>query len=115
MERIIPDQFLSGMPCSIVAVACAKGEMPDITEYSRKLKSDGYASLNVANRFIRDNLDIRKRTDYKRGQRPKLKDLHLKGKAVVCVYGHLIYLDGETYWSFFDNEDDDVVTVWLIK
>ncbi len=25
------------------------------------------------------------------------------------------HLDGETYWSFFDNENDDVVTIWELE
>ena len=115
MKKNIPPSYLNGYPCSVVAVACALGRMPDgVPGYLQKLKADGYAPLNTANRFIRDNLPIRKRIDYRRGQRPKLRDLHLDGKAIVCVYGHLIYLDHESYWSFFDNEKDDVVAVWII-
>ena len=116
MRRIDPDSSLWGLPCSICAVASALGYIPEGTEeYKKNLKDDGYATLNAANRYIRDNLDIAKRTDYKRGQRPMLKNLHLDGKAVVCVYGHLIFVDHESYWSFFENEDDDVVAVWRLK
>ena len=115
MRRITPDSSLQGIPCSIVAVTCAKGSMPDITDYIPKLKSDGWATLNVANKFIRENLDVKKRTDYKRGERPRLRDLHLDGRAVVCVYGHLVYVDHEYYHSFFINEFDDVVAVWELK
>lgn len=116
MRQILPASYLSGYPCSVVAVACALGHLPNgVPEYLQKLKTDGYATLNTANRFIRDNLSIRKRIDYRRGQRPILRDLHLDGKAVVCVYGHLIYLDRETYHSFFQNENDDVVAVWIMQ
>ena len=61
------------------------------------------------------NLPIKKRINYKRGERPKLKDLHLLGKAIVCVYGHFVYLDHEAYWSFFNNEEDEVVSLWVIR
>lgn len=116
MNRHNPDSHLNGIPCSVVAVSTALGEIPVGTiEYMRNLKADGYASLNVANRYIRDNLKVKRRKDYRRGERPKLKDLHLEGKAVVCVYGHLIYLDHEDYWSFFENEEDDVVALWEIE
>lgn len=113
MHQILPDSRLAGMPCSITAVSCAMGGVfpKDIPE----LREDGYATLASANRYIRKNLDIRKRIDYRRGERPKLKDLHLNGKAIVCVLGHYLYLDGETYYSFFNNENDDVVAVWLIE
>lgn len=115
MIRIVPDQEYSGYPCSVVAVSCAIKRLPeDLDEYLPQLRSDGYAKLNVSNRFIRNHLKIKKRIDYKRGERPKLKDLHLAGKALVCVYGHMIYIEDDVYWSFFDNEEDDVVAVWLL-
>ncbi len=116
MRRINPSYNLRNLPCSICAVSSALGFIPEGTdEYSKKLRDDGYATLNDANRYIRDNLDVVKRTDYKRGQRPKLRDLHADGRAIVCVYGHFIYVNHEDYWSFFENEDDDVVTVWRLK
>lgn len=116
MNRIIPPSDLNGLPCSVTAVSCVLGRIPEDTPvYLKKLKSDGYATLQTANRFIRDHLPVRKRIDYRRGERPKLRELHLDGKAVVCVYGHLIYVEGETYHSFFYNENDDVVAVWLLK
>lgn len=116
MLKIRPDCFCEGLPCSVVAVYCALGSFPENTrEYIASLRADGYATLAKSNRFIRDNLEVKKRVDYKRGQRPKLKDLNLDGAALVCVYGHLVYVDGDRYWSFFDNEDDDVVTVWYLK
>lgn len=111
MKRIDPRKELHGFPCLMVALSCAKGYL--ITDIN-DLKDDGYATLKVANKHIRQYLKIKKRYDYKRGQRPLLKDLHLDGKALVCVYGHLIYLEGETYWSFFENEEDEVVAVWVI-
>lgn len=36
-------------------------------------------------------------------------------RAAVCVLGHFIYVNGEDYWSFFNNENDPVVCVWYIK
>lgn len=116
MKRIEPAGYLHGYPCSVVAVACAIGSIPDgVPVYLEQLRADGYATLQTANRFIRGRLPVRKRTDYKRGQRPKLKELNLDGKAVVCVYGHMVYVENDSYWSFFENEEDEVVTVWMLK
>ena len=116
MKRVSPKPELEGIPCSYVAVACALGGNPsNAEELFTSLKTDGYASLAVANRFIRSNLKIKKCINYKRGERPMLIDLHLDGRAVVCVLGHFLYLDHETYYSFFKNEYDDVVSVWIIK
>ena len=112
MTRILPDKSLDGVPCSIVAVTCALGDTPtDIPD----LKDDGYATLASANKYIRSNLPIKKRVDYKRGQRPVLKDLDIEGRAIVLVLGHFIYFDGKAYHSFFNNDLDEVVSVWLIK
>ena len=111
MIRVNPDSSLQGVACSIVAVSCALGHVP---ENLPALRKDGWATLNVADKFIREYLPVAKRINYKRGQRPRLKDLHLDGKAIVCVYGHLLYLDHEIYYSFFDNENDEVVAVWLL-
>ena len=112
MKRIEPDYELNGYACSIVAVSSALGYIPDNLP---QLREDGWATLDVANKFIRAYLPVKKRVNYKRGQRPLLKDLHIDGDAIVCVYGHLLYLDHEKYYSFFDNLNDEVVTVWLLK
>ena len=114
MERKLPNSNLYHIPCLITALYCAT-KSPDNLHGRPVLKPDGYATLTSANKWIRENLPIKKRTDFKRGERPKLKDLHFAGKAVVCVLGHYIYLEQETYWSFFDNENDDVVTIWELK
>ena len=112
MIRVQPDYALTNYACSIVAVSSALGYIP---KNLPKLRSDGWATLNVTNKFVRENLPVKKRVDYRRGERPLLKDLHLDGQAIVCVYGHLIYLDHETYYSFFDNEEDEVVAVWILE
>lgn len=119
MTRITPSyELFGGYPCSYVAVNSALlygGRCKDYapTELPDGLRSsDGYLTLNGNNKYVRKHLPVRKRRDFKRGERPKLKDLHLEGSAIVVVYGHCIYVDGETYWSFFDNEEDEVVAVW---
>jgi hypothetical protein len=116
MNRIIPDDALYGKPCCITAVVCAapNKNLANNLEFLPK-RGEGYATLDAANKFIRTNLDVKKNTKYRRGERPLLKDLHLDGKAIVCVKGHYLYLDHETYYSFFDNEDDDVVSVWQLE
>ncbi len=115
MERIIPPAWASGLPCSMCAVACAFGAMPTGVP---AMRSDGYATLASANKFIRANLPVRRRKDYKRGERKTLSQLfgdpanRPAEKAVVCVLGHYVYVDGTTYWSFFENDDDEVVAIW---
>ncbi len=112
MVRIAPENSISGLPCSIAAVSCALGYVP---EKLPSLRNDGWATLNAANKFIRAHLRVKKRVNYKRGERPLLKDLHVGGKAIVCVYGHFLFLDHETYYSSYNNQCDEVVAVWLLN
>lgn len=105
-----PDEYKHD-PCSIVGIGCATEKHLHFSTSH----ADGYMTLRDMNKIVRENCTVKKRIDYKRGQRPKLRDLHLDGRALVCVYGHFLYVDREEYWSFFDNEDDEVVAVWLLK
>lgn len=114
MQRIDPRPGLAGIPCIITAVGSAKKQEEHIIGLP-VMSGDGYTRLDNGNRFIRQNLSVRKAIEYRKGQRPLLKDLHLNEKAIVCVKGHYLYLDNETYYSFFENENDEVVKVWILK
>lgn len=111
MRRITPPPEYYGEPCSIVGIDRATGVHPTF----KASHADGYMTLKDQNKFVRQLCKVKKYTYYKRSERPKLKDLHIQGKALVCVYGHFLYLEGETYWSFFNNENDDVVAVWELN
>ena len=120
ITRNTPSDKYNGMPCSYVGTGCAYEDFyckPFLEELPDALKDDGYLSLDAANSFIRKHLPIRKKTYYKRSERPLLK-VFLTGntkKYLICVYGHFIYANGEYYWSFFNNENDQVVCTWEIK
>lgn len=120
MKRIIPAVIYEGLPCSMVAVGCALGitSKNDLKPLkSAELKSDGYLSLNGMNNLIRANMDVKKRENYKRGERPLLRDWaheHLGQKAVICVAGHFIFFDGRDYHSFFWNGGNPVISVWYV-
>lgn len=118
--RITPNPKYHGLPCSYVATGCA------YEDYYKKpfsegvpdwIRDNGYMTLEGENKFIRSLLPIRKKVYYKRNERFPLS-LFLatnNERCCVCVYGHLIYVNGKDYWSFFENEDDLVVCVWYIK
>ncbi len=117
---ISPKSKYNGLPCVYVAVGTAfdqingiefKESLPD------ELKSDGYATLNVANKYIRKNLSVKRRQGYRRGERPLLDEFLANNteKCIICVFGHFIYVDQNKYWSFFDNSTDEVVAVWYLK
>ena len=126
MKRIDPHGFYRGMPCSIVAVGTAAGFLPNQVEdlernlrVTKALKVDGYLTLANMNKIVRRFLKVTKRKDFKRGERPTLSEWASENflvKAVVCLKGHYIYFDsGEDYYSFFENENDEVVTVWEVE
>lgn len=86
-------------------------------EHGAKLKSDGYLSLDGLNGLIRAHSLVIKRENFRRGERPALRDFahsHLGRRAVVCVLGHYLYFDGRDYHSFLWNGGDPVVSVWYL-
>lgn len=121
MKKIIPPDIYRGLPCSAVAVGCAKGVAHRSEAQclcAADLKEDGYLSLKGMNALIRANLAVLRRDNFKRGERPLLREWarnHRKQKAVVCVKGHYVYFDGDDYHSFFWNGGDEVITAWYIK
>lgn len=120
MKRIVPADIYRGFPCSAVAVGCAKQatRRSDVKALkSPELKDGGHLSLKGMNALVRANLAVVKQENYKRGQRPALRDWaheHKGTKAIVCVLGHYVYFDGKDYHSFFWNGGDEVVSTWHI-
>ena len=120
MKRITPSDIFAGMPCSIVAVGCALNLASGGDAWALKspeLQDDGYLSLAGMNRLIRAHLVVKKREDFKRGERPALRDFahsHIGKRAVICVLGHYLYFDGRDYHSFLWNGGDPVVSVWYL-
>lgn len=109
-----PSSVFYDCPCSIVAVGCASGKFPPVPA---DLTSDGYLSLAGMNRYCREQLSVEKAVTFRRGERPTLKEF-LEGntkRAVICVLGHFLFADGNTYWSFGKNAKDQVVKVWYLK
>lgn len=132
--RIIPKMQYYGSPCSHVAVQTARDEliMDDIRPVGDKwlprIKSkDGWCTLSDMNRCVRKYFNVAKRVDYKRGQRPTLSyflrnienmfgNEYLSYSAIIVVYGHCIFMDkNKNYYSYYENEDDEVVAVWFLK
>lgn len=120
MKRIQPNKIYERMPCSVVAIGCALGLTDKAALRGLKspfLKSDGYLSLDGMNALVRARLAVKKRQNYRRDERPVLRDWaheNIGHPAVVCVFGHFLYFDGRDYYSFFKNGDDEVVTVWYL-
>ena len=118
MSRIVPDEVYRNVPCSIVSVGCAVGKDDTrVLANAKGLKDDGYLTLDSMNKYIRSLIPVQKKEVFRKGERLLLRDF-LRGnkrKAIVCVLGHYVYVEGESYYSFFENDSDEVVCVWWIK
>ena len=119
MKRILPDDVYKKLPCSVVAVGSAlKTVDRNVIKglFSADLKSDGYLSLRGMNDLVRANLSVTRRDNFKRGQRPCLRDFchGYSGRAVLCLLGHYVYIEKGDYYSFFFNGDDQVVSAWYL-
>lgn len=103
-------------PCSVVALndAFADFGKEQIEPNKVHCYSNGYCPLKVMNTFIKKHfLSIYKY--YGKNERKPLKEFSFnKTKAIVCVQGHYIYVDGDTYYSYYDNEDDPVIAIWIL-
>lgn len=84
---------------------------------SAKLKADGYLTLNDMNKYIREHINVKKKIYYKRNERITLEEFLADNneKAIICVLGHYIFVNKQTYYSYFDNISDEVVCVWILK
>lgn len=117
MKRRSPSDEFRGMPCSVTALGCATGRI----DLPVGLRPNGYLSLKDMDAFIRSNTAVLKKVYYPRADRVSLRDFVKQPrqtghkKAIVCCLGHYVYLDDDTYYSFFKNGDDKVVCVWWLK
>jgi hypothetical protein len=137
MKQNIPNQVFSGYPCITVGIGCAYGSFDNAEILIKSCESDGllpgadfyncigskgdrsgYCSLKDANTIVRRGFDIKKAITYKRGERPSLSEFAKQfpdEKALICVAGHFIYYHNREYDSFFNNENDPVIKVWLMR
>lgn len=115
-----PDKKYRGQPCSVTCVGTAYDHIhtwPFMIVKPEGIRCDGYLSLKYMNQFTREFLPVAKRVDFKKNERPQLKDFLSTNDACccICVLGHYLYADAQTYWSFFDNDNDEVIAVWYLR
>lgn len=105
-----PDKKYRGQPCSVTCVGTAYDHIhtwPFTIIKPEGMRYDGYLRLRDMNQFAREYLPIAKRIDFKKNERPRLKEFLQTNetRCCICVLGHYLYADTQTYWSFFDNDD----------
>ena len=118
MKRITPKDFYLDLPCSVVSIGCASETLRGTFDYDKirlfseqASANDNYATLRSVNEQVRKFFKVKKYTYYTRAERRTLKEFKFEN-AIICVLGHYLYCNGDTYYSFFDNENDKVVAVW---
>ena len=119
MKRKNPSGEYYNLPCSVVTVGCALRDCAEAKRLAKELKlnyhDDGYLSLAEMNKLVRACLPVEKKVVYKRGERPLLRDFDKRSRAVVCALGHYVYWEYGNYYSFFNNDNDEVVCAWFLK
>ncbi|MBR6287094.1 MAG: hypothetical protein IKR18_08945 [Bacteroidaceae bacterium] len=118
--RITPRDKYLYEPCSFVSTGCAYEDITGKTfdaELPDGLRDNGYLTLDNMNSFIRLFLPVKKKIFFPKGERLTLREYLLANqeKCIICVLGHFLYANRQDYWSYFDNDGDPVVCVWLLK
>lgn len=115
MKHELPNYRYYNMPCSWVVLHSANDDLKKENIELTKVDNDGYCTLKEINSCIRKNFKVKKYFYFPRDKRRLLKEIAIPGKAIICVYGHYIYVNEDTYYSFFNNDDDPVVAIWFIE
>lgn len=119
MKRIVPrcrKGDVGSIPCSRLALACAlikNGKNVKIASYLN-VYSDGYCPLKSMDKLVKRTFAGVEYRYFPQDERPKLDDLKWEGKYIVCLLEHFIYVEGNKYYSLFDNTNDEVVAVWKL-
>lgn len=107
---------LEKFPCSILALGLAIAQAKlKVDEIGIKVDKSGYCQLRNIDEAIKIHFKVEQYRYYRDNARKKLGEfIEFPGQYIVCVKGHYIYVDGENYYSFFDNSEDMVVAYWKL-
>ena len=119
------DGVLEQLSCSTLSILMAmfgkpENELPPLPTLEQigqgiTLYTDGYRSLTSMNKSVRYFCHVKQYKYFKKSDRKNLKDFDFTNKkAIVCVLGHYVYVENNTYYSFFDNDNDKVVAIWYL-
>lgn len=108
---------LEEMPCSILALGLSLKAFNKtaVDDLDVKIGKDGYCRLNDINKSIRKQFKVKAYKYLKQSERKKLGEYQkFPGRYIVCVKGHYVYAEDDSYYSFFDNSEDEVIAYWLL-
>ena len=116
---------LEDAPCIVVAIYCALhyGFNKQEVKVSVPVNKEGYCTLATMNKTIRQYFKVSKYLYFKRKERMTLEQedkwfgAFKDSKAIVCVEGHYIFVNGTDYhyYSYFNNDNDKVVAIWFLE
>lgn len=111
--------YLPTLPCSQIALMCAAEDMVvPLTVQPPKVDKVGYCRLQDMNQVIRKVFPQARFIYVNRAFRNTLSHLiagHQGIKMIICVQGHFIYFNGSDYYSYFNNDNDTVIAIWMLS
>ncbi len=112
--------FLETQPCSYIALVCATKDMvvPFLSVHLPKVDRKGYCKLADMTPSIKAHFPNVRYIYVRPAWRSTLSNFiegHKGTKAIICVQGHFIYFDGTDYYSYFDNDQDTVIAIWMLN
>lgn len=126
IHRQIDSKSYYGLPCILVAIdqayKCFDKEFParkmlefPLFKNNELFYKNGYCSLRKARECINYLFKVKSYKFIKGERRKPLKDYDLIGKYIILVKGHYVASWNNTYFSIFNNDNDEVVALWELE
>ena len=124
--RQIDSGSYNGLPCILVAIdqACKSSgkEFParkmlefPLFKNNELFDKNGYCTLRKARECINYLFKVKSYKFIKGERRKPLKEYDLMGKYIILVKGHYVASWNNTYFSLFNNDNDEVVALWELE
>ena len=125
IHRQIDSENYNGLPCILVAIdqdyKCFGTEFPvskifefPLFKINELFDKNGYCSLRKAKKCINYLFKVKSYKFIKGKRRKPLKEYDLMGKCIILVKGHYIVSWNNTYFSIFNNDNDEVA-LWELE
>lgn len=115
--RIEPDQKYSEIPCSYASLYIAMDVFRKTDPKPVVPDGTSYLTLDAADRLFKKYFPRARRYYYNKDNRVIL-NLFLQTnnqKVIICVKGHYLFANGRNYYSFFDNNLDEIIGIWYLQ
>lgn len=124
--RQIDSESYNDIPCILVAIdqayKCFDKEFParkmlefPLFKNNELFDKNGYCSLRKARECINYLFKVKSYKFIKGERRKPFKEYDLIGKYIILVKGHYVTSWNNTYFSLFNNDNDEVVALWELE